>query len=368
MPRPQPTTTIRRGKKHLFAQVPYDLIDHPDATAQIVTLYAVLVRLCPFADSEVEITNQDILEKAHIGRVAYFSARDWLVDEGWITLQSRPGYSNVYIIGGEEVVLDPHGYPVLDPHGSEGGVVLESHLPGSGIASIPDPTVLTKRELRDAGADAPAPPGEESSLPLGVNSLCEHLAISVAQYRENPQNPAKTAREQNLAKTPKITAAWKRDMDLLLRRGPLDRAVPEPLTPEQVRRCIDFVFTRCTIPENGSTFCWAANIQSPAALRRQWDKLREAARRTAKGASKPVEFNAESDHLTVDVKVADEAWRQWQRSGRTKWTDASGTVWTVPPSEQGLPLPKNENGDPVDKDGFTYWIQDGRRIITGGGH
>lgn len=101
-----------------------------------------------------------------------------------------------------------------------------------------------------------------------VGSLCDHLADRIATFREDER-----AR-------PQVTQRWRKDMSLLIQRGPLGRAKPEILGPERVRRCIDYVFEALASPQGRSGFCWAAQIRSPGALRQHYDQIREAKRQS----------------------------------------------------------------------------------------
>lgn len=72
--------------------------------------------------------------------------------------------------------------------------------------------------------------------------------------------------------------SWFKDMDLLLRRGPLGWT-EEPPPAEKVRRLIDWIFDQ--EPRNG--FCWADNIQSPKKLREKYVRLRQEANDSVRG-------------------------------------------------------------------------------------
>lgn len=107
---------------------------------------------------------------------------------------------------------------------------------------------------------------EPPTTPEGVTELCEHLAKRIGQHRQKPMPAWNTSR-------------WLTDMRLLLERGPKDRASPEVLTVDRVRRTIDAIFDSLATPMGSDGFCWADQIQSPNSLRKQWDKLATAYKR-----------------------------------------------------------------------------------------
>lgn len=113
-----------------------------------------------------------------------------------------------------------------------------------------------EREQRDSSTS-------DESLP--VERLCDQLADAVRQHRGGNGRPT-------------ISAAWKRDMRLLVERGPKGVSDPEKLDVERVAKTIVTVFAELAEPDaNG--FCWADQVQSPGALRRHWLKMRETHRR-----------------------------------------------------------------------------------------
>lgn len=90
-----------------------------------------------------------------------------------------------------------------------------------------------------------------------VVQLCSLLAERVGTHRDSPPPP--------------VTKRWRKDMRLLLDRGPLDQDKPTPFDEDRVRRTIEFIFG--SLAERGENgFCWADQIRSPHALRRHWHK------------------------------------------------------------------------------------------------
>jgi hypothetical protein len=126
-----------------------------------------------------------------------------------------------------------------------------------------DPEAFTEA-CADAIATARAPRLFEA--PTVADLLCDELADSIAQFRNGSHGGR-----------PKVTKRWRDDMRLLLERGPIGDAAPAPLSVDKIRGCIAYVFTELAEPEGSSTFCWAAQVQSPSALRRHWWKIRVAA-------------------------------------------------------------------------------------------
>lgn len=155
-----------------------------------------------------------------------------------------------------------------------------------------------------AGADAPgtlAPfeeitPNEDDP----VERLCAQLATAVGEHGHHP--------------APKVTAKWRTDMSLLLRRGPLGDGTTETLSPEKVASSIDFLFTHMAEPEGRTRFCWADQIRSPGALRTHWRKLKLAARRIEEARNAPPPQSAALDVISRSyrkLKAQEEApmWR-----------------------------------------------------------
>lgn len=142
----------------------------------------------------------------------------------------------------------------------------------------PDPVTGNRPGSADADPSAPdgAAPADDQSIksdPTLVDDLCAQLADRIETHRDGDR--------------PKVTQAWRRDMDLLLRRGPTDVEPAAPVSPEKLRASIDAVFARLAT-RDGSGFCWADQVRSPAALRRHWTQLRQAerAQRAAAGPSR----------------------------------------------------------------------------------
>jgi len=91
-----------------------------------------------------------------------------------------------------------------------------------------------------------------------VERVCSHLAARME--RHHPEG-----------KRPRVTQAWRADVDLLLRRGELGVANASPWPVEEAVARIDAVFDTLDVRNNG--FCWADQIQSPGKLREKWSTL-----------------------------------------------------------------------------------------------
>lgn len=155
---------------------------------------------------------------------------------------------------------------------------------------VPTPTVNTigtEVELKSDSCGSCIPDEQ------AIDALCAQLAAAVGDYMGGPH------------RRPAVTQTWRRDMRLLVERGPNGRATPEALPPERVASGIEFVFTHLADP--GTTgFCWAANIRSPSKLRAQWDRLLDEGRRRTKAAVRRDPLGARTGHMTVgDVMGAD---------------------------------------------------------------
>jgi hypothetical protein len=96
------------------------------------------------------------------------------------------------------------------------------------------------------------------AVPTEAERLCDVLAERIGAH---------------WGKSPKRSGAWPRDMDLLLRRGPVSWAEPDTIAGARVERVVDGIFTRLATPAAGSTFCWANQIRSPGNLRQHWERL-----------------------------------------------------------------------------------------------
>ncbi|MFZ4431574.1 MAG: hypothetical protein ACOYOQ_00105 [Microthrixaceae bacterium] len=118
---------------------------------------------------------------------------------------------------------------------------------------------------REAAEKLVPPPDLLPAEDVAVARLCGLLADRIEAHR---------------GARPKVTRKWVKDMDLLLRRGPLHRDTPEPLTGPEVEAFIGAVFDRLDTP-SAKGFCWADQVRSPHALRDHWDQIQLALHRSA---------------------------------------------------------------------------------------
>lgn len=98
-----------------------------------------------------------------------------------------------------------------------------------------------------------------------IEALCVHLADRIERHRDGVR--------------PTITAKWRKDMRLLVERGPLHVDGAQGISPDKVRASIDSVFDELAVPDGRTGFCWADQIRSAGNLRDKWAQLREAYRR-----------------------------------------------------------------------------------------
>jgi hypothetical protein len=141
--------------------------------------------------------------------------------------------------------------------------------PESGSIAKPEPEPEPEPEPGITPCAVPALLDDEHTPDPVIEDLCRCLAGAVEAHRDGDR--------------PRITAKWRTDMDLLLRRGPTDLD-PAPVDPEKVRTAIRVVFTQLATPDSKSGFCWANQVRSPGALRDHWTQLRQAARVAQKPA------------------------------------------------------------------------------------
>jgi hypothetical protein len=112
-----------------------------------------------------------------------------------------------------------------------------------GRAEVPG-EVPDKEKRVSADADAPSD---------DVVNLCALLAELV---------------ETDVGLRPKITNTWRKNMRLLLERGPVEYE-PAPISAASVERLIRFVYEHRDADPN---FSWAAQMRAPSGVRRNWVK------------------------------------------------------------------------------------------------
>jgi hypothetical protein len=236
-------------------------------------LRLVLIAIADAAnrDGENSQPGQDAVVEASLyspGHVRRAIAR--LVEEGWLEVQEHaaPGRATTYRIPGVAEENAAHSARRSEASTGTDGARTSRDSGGDGARTARAQTrAPTSTGNENEDLTPPTPPWGEEAV-----SLCEHLAERIEAFRPTHLRPA-------------VTDRWRKDMQLLLDRGPTGIATPSPLGPERVRRAIDVVFDRLASPEGARGFCWAAQIESPGGLRSKWNRLANAARRTGPGSS-----------------------------------------------------------------------------------
>ncbi len=126
---------------------------------------------------------------------------------------------------------------------------------GDTIKVTPDANALSIEQLEEQLVEVRS----------SIDVLCDLLADRIQQYRGGAR--------------PKITERWRRDMRLLIERGPLDLDPLEPKSPEKIRATLAAIFDEMAEPTGSNGFCWAATVTSPAKLREFWPKMVDDYRR-----------------------------------------------------------------------------------------
>jgi len=134
--------------------------------------------------------------------------------------------------------------------------------------------------------------------PTEIQRLCALLADRVHEHRGT---------------RPKMTAAWERDMDLLVRRGPTDWAEPAEIKAGVVAKVIRGIFDRLATTSS-SGFCWADQIRSPGSLRAKWDTLVVALRRAEEPA--PAARRGNVARRDSETRTSSELYQQLLREGK----------------------------------------------------
>lgn len=220
-----------------------------------------------------------------------------LLAEGWVEVEEEGGgrgRATVYRIPG---VADggPRKGPVGGPPDDANGpttVEKGSNLERETVQSPGSAPIYATDTTEEHNA---------SSLRSDVETLCGQLANRVAQHQGSPRPP--------------ITDRWRKDMRLLIERGPLHQEAPEPMPPERVAGTIAYIFDSMSDPQGRAGFCWAAQVRSPGALRDHWHQMAAAAERDRK-ARRGVSASA------IDRVMAREP-------------SAEGTLFTPPASSWG---------------------------------
>jgi hypothetical protein len=156
---------------------------------------------------------------------------------------------------------------------STDGVTESSARGDTAVSPEPKENQLRTESLADA-RDAGSSSIDDVHAQL-IDSLCSMLADKIQQHRgEGSPRPA-------------ITERWRKDMRLLVERGPLHVERPTPIPMERVVGAMKVVFGELNEPEGRRAFCWADQIRSPAALRDHWLQIADAAKRARQRRAGP---------------------------------------------------------------------------------
>jgi hypothetical protein len=218
-----------------------------------------------------------------------------MVEEGWLVIEQQGGgrgRATVYAIPGVKRSQDE---TVSPPERSHSATETVSSEPETVSQQGPDQPERVHNGLSTVTTNGTTSVAASDDATQGmVEELCKLLADAIAEHGAAKVKPA-------------VTATWRKDMSLLLRRGPAKIATPGPLDPERVARAIAVLFSELNVPQGSSGFCWADQVQSPTALRKHWNSIANAARaqrRAGPGAKRQRLFDdlrREGDADVVDI-------------------------------------------------------------------
>mgnify|MGYP001607309876 CR=1 FL=1 len=192
-----------------------------------------------------------------------------LIAEGWLQVEEQGGgrgKATVYavVMTHRETVRSSDGF-------DEGNRAVAEEKPRGGDEETARSGPLNRAvapPLTSGDADSNVVPTEDLNADViasdDARRLCDLLADAIRDHRGGDGRP-------------KVTSRWVKDMDLLLRRGPLHIEDASPLTASQVATAIIYTFEHLATPDRGG-FCWAKQIRSPAGLRDHYQQLRDARR------------------------------------------------------------------------------------------
>lgn len=247
-----------------WGMVPRAVLAHPDLTLSAKVVYATLAtyagpdrscwpgerRLAEMLDLSHRTVQRAVHDLRAAGLLGYTERRR---EDGSQT-------SNLYVL---------HDTGVVPPR--------QECRPPHDTAVVPPTTRASSHEANHVTTPDEAP---SSSAAIAADAadltdareLAHLLAAAIAEWR-NHHGAGGGA--------PRVTDRWVKDMDLLMRRGPLGQATPEPIDKARLARAIDRLFTGpvLSVPSGSGNFCWAAQVQSPQALRKHWHRIAGAASR-----------------------------------------------------------------------------------------
>lgn len=202
---------------------------------------------------------------------------DDLVAEGWVSIteRARRGHATVFDVDMTRRRLGDMTSPNPDVDGVTSRRGLGDTSDAIGCHDEPDGVTSPRTDERRTGTSTVNNNGTPTSSAVAdadigaiVDHCCTVLANAIERHRGGEGRPT-------------ITARWRKDMSLLLRRGPLHVDDAQPLTVEKVCATIAVVFGELAVPDRRTKFCWADQVRSPAALRDHWQQMRDAHRRQA---------------------------------------------------------------------------------------
>lgn len=204
-----------------------------------------------------------IAKKAKVSPPTVTAAFVRMLGDGYLELvEERVGAPSVYRFLRPSTPQESEPSPAVDPPSSQ---------PATPQAARRDPPSSEDPSLFSTQGEPNVEQNGDDSRWEGADALCARLADRMQS--RNGHRPA-------------ISRQWRRDMDLLLRRGPSEWDEPQPIPTERVARVIDGIFSILGEPEGNSTFCWADVVQSPGNLRRKWDRIVVAGRAKFRAAAR----------------------------------------------------------------------------------
>ncbi len=139
----------------------------------------------------------------------------------------------------------------------------------------PTPTPLVSAGAADDVDEATSDP---ASLHPATDELCQRLADKLLEHE--------------VVDAPLKWQPWRKEMDLLLRRGPTSWAQPAEVPPANVAAIIDFTAAHSWLGTRG-------NVRSAKKLREHWDRLRRERNEHLTGDKSP---NRGRDQLAESVR------------------------------------------------------------------
>ena len=259
-----------------FVVVPTSVLLDQDLTSAALRMLLVVASTSD-EDGRVSGDFGEIIETTGRSRASVFAVLGELQDLGYLSEIDIDGRRQ--LAGNAACVLGDNAMrPWGNPGETEGikvGVMLNASRVSSCIESLNQLSITSVQISTSQDLNKPYVLRSAKKLVDNPDAkrLCELLADRISRYNEDEST------------RPPLTQRWFKDMDLLLRRGPLHRAKPEPMPAERIERAIEFTFASLADP-NHKGFCWAAQIRSPHALRDHWQQLIDAGRRAVRAEQK----------------------------------------------------------------------------------